>query len=171
MDIFIEYMVKRKKKATDYVKIFGTLILGLALIFVVSVVFAMVPYITSLVLLAIAGVIYLMYYFITAVNVEYEYILTNMEIDIDAIINTKRRKRLTTVNLRSAEYFGKKSDGEFKRYSEDKGLKKIYACRDANDPETCYIVYFENDDKKMLLFDPNEKILEKVKLYIPKRSF
>ena len=146
MDVFIEYMVKRKKKVTDYIKIFGTLISGLILIYIVINVFFMIPFITSFVLVAIAGVIYGMYHLITSVNVEDEYILTNSELDIDSIMNTKRRKRLTTVNIRQIECWGKIVEKSAESYLDNKSVKKIYACKDIDDPETYFLVYHHDDD-------------------------
>lgn len=168
MDIFVEYMVKRKKTAADYLKIFGTLVLGLILIFVVSIVFASIPFITSFILLAVAGVVYLMYHIITSVNVEYEYALTNAEIDVDEIINIRKRKRLTTVNVKNSEFFGYRSDERFEKYFGDRNIKKVFACEDKNAPETRYIVYTEDDDKKMLLFNPNQKIEERIEKIKPR---
>lgn len=170
MDVFIEYMVKRKKSAADYIKILATLILGLVLIFVVSVVFAAIPYITSFILLAVAGVIYAMYHLITSVNVEYEYALTNNELDVDAIINTRKRKRLTTANLRQVECWGRKSDRSFESNFQNKSIKKIVACEDIKDPDTYFMVYYNDDERNMLLFNPNEKILKKIELLNPQRG-
>ena len=170
MDVFIEYMVKRKKKAADYIKILATLVLGLILIYIVTNVFFMIPFITSFVLVAIAGVIYGMYYFITSVNVEYEYILTNNELDVDSILNTKRRKRLTTVNIRQIETWGQIGEKRAESYSDNKSLKKIYACKDIDDSETYFLVYYHDDDKNMLLFNPNEKILQRIERLNPQRG-
>lgn len=52
-------------------------------------------------------------------SVEYEYIVTNGEMDIDKIIAKRRRKRLITVNARTFERFGpfKESDHAGETYS------------------------------------------------------
>ena len=130
----------------------------------------MIPFITSFVLVAIAGVIYGMYYLITSVNIEYEYILTNNELDIDSIMNTKRRKRLTTVNIRQIESWGKIGEKGAENYFENKSVKKIYACEDINDAETYFLVFYHDDDKNMLLFNPNEKILQRIERLNPQRG-
>ena len=170
MDVFIEYMVKRKKTAKDYLKILATLFLGLVFIYVVTIVFVSVPFITSFLLLAIAGIIYGMYFLVTSVNVEYEYILTNNELDVDAIINTRKRKHLTTVNIRQIECWGKKSDHSFKSNFENKSVKKIYACEDVENPDTYFVVYYKDEDKNMLMFNPNEKILQRIERLNPQRG-
>lgn len=170
MDVFIEYMVKRKKTALDYAKIFGIFVFGFVLIGVVSVVFAAIPFITSFILLAIAAVIYAMYFLISSVNVEYEYILTNVELDVDSIMNQKRRKRLATFSIKQLEAWGKGSDHSFSKYMESKSLKKIYACIDAKDPDVYFVVYNNDDEKAMLLFNPNEKILKRIEFYNPQRG-
>lgn len=169
MDVFIEHMVQKKKNITDYVKILATLVIGLILIFVVSVVFMSVPYIASFMLLAVAGVIYLMYQLITSINVEYEYALVNSELDVDKILNAKKRKSVCSVNLRHIDYFGSLSDSEYERFSSNPEIKKVYACTDITDVNTKFIVFSAEDEKKMLLFDPNEKMIERVEFYNRRR--
>ena len=169
MDVFIEHMVQKKKNITDYVKILATLVIGLILIFVVSVVFMSVPYIASFMLLAVAGVIYLMYQLITSINVEYEYALVNSELDVDKILNAKKRKSVCSVNLRHIDYFGSLSDSEYERFSSNPEIKKVYACTDKTDVNTKFIVFSAEDEKKMLLFDPNEKMIERVEFYNRRR--
>lgn len=170
MDVFIEYMVKRKKSALDYAKILATLIAGLVVIYVVATIFTMIPFINSFILIAIAGVIYVMYILITSVNLEYEYIITNDELDVDSIANRRKRKQLTTVNLRHIECRGKISDKSFENYFHNKSVKKIYACKDIKDPETYFMVYYNNDNKNMLLFNANDKILKRIEVLNPQRG-
>ena len=84
--------------------------------------------------------------------------------------NRRKRKRLTTVNLRQIESRGKISDRSFDNYFQNNSIKKIYACEDAKDPETYFIVYYKDDDKNMLLFNPNDKILKRIEVLNPQRG-
>lgn len=107
MDIFTEQMVKKTKTATDSVikglMIFLTVILT-AVILLISLMLGSA--ILSIGVLLIAGIIYGCYYLIKQRNIEYEYILTNGEIDVDKIINQSKRKRLLTVKVSDFENFG-----------------------------------------------------------------
>ncbi len=168
MDVFVEYMVKRRKTAADFIKIILTLLLGLALVFVVTVLFAAIPFITSFILVAVAGVCYLAYRIITSVNVEYEYILTNSDLDVDAIISARKRKRLASINLRQIDSFGKLSGSESRVLG--RSYKYIMAAEDKKAENTYYIVFDNDEEKSVLLFTPNEKIIKRIEMLNPQKG-
>ena len=96
MDIFIEYMVKKRKKAADYLSAAALAVLGVIVILAVFIaLMTLVPQLSSIALLAVAGIGWLDYRLITSFNVEYEYSLVNSEMDVDKIINVRKRKRMT----------------------------------------------------------------------------
>ena len=169
MDVFVEYMVKRKKTAMDYIKVLGILVTGLLIVFILPMFAAWIPMIGSLLFVVVALVVYLMYKLVTSINVEYEYTLTNSEMDVDKIINLRSRKKVTEVNFHKIECFANIRNAAFNNYSKDFNIKKIYACRDSRDDETYFVVY-ENDDKRtMLLFTPNEKMCKNIKMLNPQK--
>lgn len=171
MEVFIEYMVKRKKTAADYMKVMCVLFGGLLVIFLATVLLSPIPFVGSFVFLIVAGIIYFMYYLVTSINLEYEYILTDTELDVDKIINIRRRKRMTTVNIRGVDCFGRVSSPELKRYSENAKIKKLYACRDIRDDETKFVVFTSNEEVKLLFFDPNEKITDRIRTLNPQKTY
>ncbi len=168
MDIFIEYMVKKRKKAADYLSAAALAVLGVIVILAVFIaLMTLVPQLSSIALLAVAGIGWLDYRLITSFNVEYEYSLVNSEMDVDKIINVRKRKRMTCVNLRGLEAFGKGSGREFDSYMRNSAVEKIYACRDKSDPEVFYAVYLENERRKMILFNPNAKMIDRINTLNP----
>ena len=46
-------------------------------------------------------------------------------------------------------------------------VEKIYACRDKSDPEVFYAVYLENERRKMILFNPNAKMIDRINTLNP----
>ena len=173
MDIFTEYMVKKKKTVQDYlvmtaISVFGTLLVLVLFVLLMGI----IPQIASLGLLVIAGIGYGIYWLITSFNLEFEYSMVNYEIDVDKIINVRRRKRLTTVNIRGLEAFGTANGNrhEFESYLKNSNTEKIYACRDKNDGNVFYAVYQEKEKQKMLLFNPNEKMLDTIKKLNPQKA-
>ncbi len=164
MDIFVEYLVKKKKKTVDYLKMAGISFGGtLVLFFAFLMLTAYIPQLSSIALLLVVGGFYGIYLLITSFNIEYEYSMVNNEIDIDKIVNVRRRKRMTTINIRTIECFGRKNDGsEFESCMKNTHTEKIYACRDKDDDSVYYAVYRENDADKMILFNPSDKMLEKM---------
>ena len=173
MDIFIEEMIERKRKWYDVLFVlalagFSTLVT--VVMFSVSV---SMPAISSLSFFIIVGVYYVSYRVAVSRNVEYEYAMVGNEIDIDAIINRKKRKRLTTVNARKLEEFGRRSKdaSTFEKYASDITVKKVYACRDKSDADVCFAVYVEDGIKKILVFDPCDEIIETVVKFNPRKTF
>ncbi len=171
MDIFIEEMVERKRTAKDVAIVFGLMVLSVIFSYLLLVVvFPLVPQFGSVLFLLTAGVIYIAYRFSMSFNVEYEYSLVQNEIDVDKIMNRRKRKRLTTVNIKGLESFGRCGESpEYKRFSGDISVKKIYACEKVNDEKNYFVVYFENSIRVMTVFSPSEKIVEVIEKLNPKR--
>ncbi len=170
MEIFIEEMVKKRKDGAYYAKLLG---LGALCAFLVVLLMGVILPIFSglgpIIFLATAGCIYGAYYLATSEELEFEYSLVNNEIDIDKIVNRKKRKHVTTANLRELDDFGTIKNPEFARYFRDAGVKKIYACRDKNAEDVFFLVYSENTVKKMLIFSPSEKIIDIIVKYNPQK--
>lgn len=165
MDVFLEQIVAKKRTGQDTLKIVGIILAALILIFAALFILpALVPMLSSLSLLIAAGVIYGAWYLLSTTSVEYEYILTNGEIDVDKIIARRKRKRLITVNTRNFTEFGpyRPQQHQGKQYS-----ATIFACVAPDAPNTYYAV---TDHPKyghcMLVFNPNEKILTHAKQFI-----
>lgn len=155
MTEFIEYMVERKKTALDIIMAFLIFALGIIIVF-----FLMgLPINGTLSALLIIGVVYVLYKFVAKINTEYEYIITNNEMDIDRIINKRTRKRIDTVNLRRVSEFGFCVNGKENRYLNDGSIQKIIACRDRSE-KCAYLVYTQDEMKKVLLFTPNDEMKE-----------
>lgn len=170
MDIFIEYMVKKKKGMQDYLLMFGISLFGVAALFLVFVILmSIIPQIASIILLLVVGGFYGIYRLITSFNLEYEYSLVNSEMDVDKIINVRKRKRLTTVNLKGLEAFGTigGSRSEYESYLRKANVEKIFACIDKNDDSACFAVYNEKEHQKMLVFNPNDKMVDRIKKLNP----
>ena len=108
-DIYLEYILKKKKtggqKAIIAVIIFAAIIVSLALLLLIFATatalsgtqFGSFSFSIGLVLIAFAW--YGAYLLMSMQNIEYEYILTNSEIDIDKIMSKKARKRISQAIL------------------------------------------------------------------------
>ncbi|MBE7032213.1 MAG: FHIPEP family type III secretion protein [Ruminococcaceae bacterium] len=170
MEIFIEEMVKKHKDGLYFAKLFALgVVCAVIVALLMGVVLPIFPGFGSIIFLLSAGCVYGAYYLIIAEELEFEYSLVNNEIDIDKIVNRKKRKRITTANLRTLESFGTAKNPDFARYLRDAGVKKLYACRDKNADDVFFLVYSENTVKKMLIFTPSEKIIDIIVKYNPKK--
>lgn len=165
MDVFVEQMVKRRMTGKDLFLVFACLILAV-LIFIFSVFFMPIVLGELAFLGAIVGVgvIYAAYFLITNMNVEYEYIITNGEIDIDKIIGKRKRKRLVTANIRTFEDFGLYKQEE---HSGNNYTNRIFST-ESTYSENYYAVFTHAKFGKVLLvFTPDERTVEALKKYIP----
>jgi len=97
-DVFKEQIVKRKQTVKDTaIKI--CLIVLVILIFFVTMMSPLGPF--AVIITAAAG--FGAYYLMTFLSVEYEYVFTNGELDVDAIYSRARRKRLMSVVVKDFE--------------------------------------------------------------------
>ena len=104
---------------------------------------------------------------ITSFFVEYEYILTNFDLDIDKIINQAKRKRLCTIDLHTATEYGKVGEGF--SVGEDETLVKASACNPELDD---YFLRFEHKSlgKAVLVYTPSIEILEMIHSVCPRKA-
>lgn len=114
MDTFFEQIVKKQKGAKEWTIILATILLGL----VVAVAYFLFIY--QFFIVVLAGLIYGGWWLITAQNVEYEYCVTNGDIDVDQIVARRKRRRLVSVAGRKIEtlqpYDPTAPMGKYQRY-------------------------------------------------------
>ena len=101
MDNICEQIVVKSRTSSDRIKVV-LIILGMALLSAVLLFLAFITGFLVFLLVAIAGVVGGIY-LLNGIEVEYEYIITNNELDIDKIIGRRTRKRMITVDLSKAE--------------------------------------------------------------------
>ena len=174
MDVFIEYMVKKQNTAKDIVLkllcVLGAVVLLAVALFAIPLA-AQLGQIGQLItmiapLIGVGGV-FGAWYLITSMNVEYEYILTNGEMDVDKIVARRRRKRMITVNARKFEAFGpyKPQEHTGKDYA-----GRVYACVSSEDPGNYYAVFNHATlGKTLLVFTPNDRVLDGLRGFIPRQ--
>lgn len=164
MDLFIEKMVRKKKDIKDYLIIFFIVILALFVIYLLPF------YLRSFALVADVGVLYGAYKLIRARNKEYEYALTNGEIDIDVIIDKKKRKKIFTANCKEFEVLEKINGSHYRQYA-GKVTKTIKAVSSMKAEDIYYFVLYREKDKIMVYFEPDDKMIKAIKTYIPEKVF
>lgn len=161
-DVFIEYMVKKKKDGKD-IAIIVLLILAVIVLTYVSLLF--LPSISFFVLvLSCFGA----YKLITMRNLEFEYSFTNGFIAVDKIMNKSSRKRVTAFECSDVEDIGEYEKN--KARLENRNVeKRIFASENpAGGPNSWFVIMNSpKTGKTLLVFDPNEKMQEAIKKAIP----
>ncbi len=171
MDTFIEYMVKKKRDGADWLKIFGAIFGALAITFVLGFLVTITDSMLFILWFALCVVVwYGVYIVISRQNIEYEYTLTNGELDVDAIYSKRRRVHLLTVRVRSFDMCAPAYDEKYKNeYLGVKEIKRIYKYAGSMDSSNLYFADFlQSGDKVRLCFEPSKKMIEAIRLFNPK---
>ena len=156
MDVFVEQIVKKEVSGKDWaLRIIigiGMGVLGAVSLFVLLFVFPLLG------MLLLFATIWGGYFLITGTDCEYEYIVTNGEIDIDKIIAKRKRVRLITAKASSFEAFG-----EYKNAPDiDGGVTTVSAV--GTDGGEVYYADFKHPSagNVRLIFSPSEKVIEAI---------
>ena len=150
MDLFIEKIVTKKKTGLDSLIVFGTFFLGILLIILVFIV-QLPDIISSFRLIIMAAIGYGIYRLVKSKNLEFEYAVTNGELDIDKIIAQKKRKRIFSAHCRNFEILAKvHSDKYNESYS---GItNKIFAGSDMRVEDMYFaVLYFQEKEQYYIL--------------------
>lgn len=155
MDIFCEYMVKRKKGAKEIVQVVG-IVFAAILISLLLLVF-----LGDLSFWFICGTWYGAWWLISRNNVEFEYIVTSTILDIDKITAKRSRKRILSVDLKEisscSTIYGTSSEN----------IKIIDATPNGAEDGVYAVDFDKNGTRTRLLFKPNKKMLFEIKKASP----
>lgn len=161
MDNICEQLVQKRKSGRDIAK-YAAICAGLVLCAAACVFFAF--YIgTSLLLIASMIPVFFLVWILMDVNIEYEYIITNNEMDIDKIIGKRRRKRMITVDLKNAEDFG-----GYPSQADIDAQTTVHATSGLERDAHYLIVRHRDYGKVKVIFNPNEKLREAIAREFPK---
>lgn len=166
MDIFLEKIVKKKKTMTDYAIIAGIIFLSILLVLVIL----SFKFLGSLVPLLLVGICYIAYILIRNRSIEYEYILTNGDLDIDMIIAERKRKRIFSGTCKDFEMIAKLTSGKYD-YNYQNNKDRIVAVSSMNSPDVYFISINKDGKNTLVFFEPHAKMIESFKKYIPLKVF
>lgn len=165
MDIFIEQMVKKKRKLVDFALVAIIMMLGLILsALAVYLILIFVPYMIFISFIIVFAFMFFAIRIAQGTKLEYEYSVTNQYLVIDKIIAKRRRKNVVDIKMSNIDTFCKIND---KRLDNIKINKSVFACEDYEDEDTYVIVY--HDPKygtKAVAFNPNDEIFNAMRPYL-----
>lgn len=161
-NFFIEQLIKRETTPKDMALKVAIIIGGVVLSGAVAL---LVP---ALSFIIIAGVIFGAWYLLQRTNKEYEYIFTNGELDIDTIFSKTKRAKSFNSEVRQFQIVAKVDDanyaGELSKYDQ-----VLDYSSGTNEKSTYAAILTHKGKRTKMLFEPNEKILEAMKYYIPQK--
>ena len=161
MDSFCEQILRKKKGPLDWAIIVGTILLALAAM-VASVYLS--AYISGLFVIILAGIAYGAWWLITSLNVEYEYCVTNGDIDVDQIVAQRKRKRLVSVPGRKVEFllpYDPAAGGKYDR-------RVLVAASEKEEGLWCFAYHSKKNGHTFVVFQPDERVLRSLYEGLPK---
>lgn len=166
-DVFKEYLIKQKKSPKDVMAqtglVVGAIVLcGLLFIFGGDFIGPIL----------IVGVLFGTVFLFNKCNREYEYILTNNELDIDVIYNRNARKRVMTIDMKKINVMASIKDERHTNELNRPGLKLINAS-DNTEEENTYAIITETEKNGLckVLITPNDTLLDELYKQAPNKVF
>ena len=159
MDTFIEQIVRKKKTPLQYLLMVGVVLLALVVVLAVWVVA------TPLVLFVLAGAAFGAWWVITEQNNEFEYCVTNGDIDIDRIIAKRKRKRLVSVSGRKVE-----SLLPYDPAKPTTGYQRVVVTAPSlkEDGLWSFTYHSKRNGHTLVVFQPEERVLKALYAGLPK---
>ncbi len=160
MDIFSEQLVAKKRTGADIAKIVLTL-LGCSIVGLAAIFFGLLTGFLVLVLIGMA-IIGIGFWLSAGFSVEYEYIITNNEMDIDKILGKRRRKRMITVDISRAT--------AFEPYPGQDTEADVIVHASTGTEQDAYCLVCEHNDygKVRVIFNPNERTRDSIIKELPR---
>ncbi len=160
MDIFSEQLVAKKRTGADIAKIVLTL-LGCSVVGLAAIFFGLLTGFMVLVLIGMA-IVGIGLWLSTGFSVEYEYIVTNNEMDIDKILGKRKRKRMITVDISRAT--------AFEPYPGQDTEADVIVHASTGTEENAYCLVCEHSDygKVRIIFNPNERTRDSIIHELPR---
>ena len=158
MDTFFEQIVKKKKGPAEWAIIAAVILAAVALVAVVWI-------FGVLAVIATVGIAYGAWWLATTQNVEYEYCVTNGDIDVDKIVARRKRVRLVSVAGRKvralAPYDPAKPLGKFQR--------TVMVAPSLAEEGLWYFTYHsKKNGNTFVVFQPNDRVLRQLYAGLPK---
>lgn len=163
-DVFNEQLIKRKQTLKD-TAIRVCLIILVILILILS--FSLIGPQLGVIVTAAAGfgAAYLMSFF----KVEYEYVFTNGELDIDVIYNQSRRKRIFSAHVNDIEIMAHAEDrnheSEFANFQD----LKDYSTGEITPNTYMFMINYKSKRTKVII-EPNEKMMKAISGVLTRRK-
>ena len=155
-DVFKEQIVKRKERPKDKMKRVG-LILAVILIFIIAIMSPAASFAPVITLAAGFGAFYLTSF----LKVEYEYVFTNGELDIDIIYNRSRRKRVFSAHVNKFEIMAHVEDMNHAGSFSGAQVTHDYSSGQVG-PDTYAFLINKDGKQQKIIFEPNEKMLKAI---------
>lgn len=157
MDMFVEQLVSRKKGAREHLIVYGTLFAALLIVvclggfLLLTTGFLVLPFLLA-VLVGWGA-----WWIIGSQSVEYEYSVTNGDIDIDRIVAQRRRQRIVAVAGKRIESLAPYRAADHAQKAYDRRI--VAAPSDAAPGLWCFAYHGKRNGHTLVIFQPEDRVL------------
>lgn len=157
-EFYTEQLVKQKATLSTMIKK-SAVVVFVIVMFLVAILISLAA--IPLFIGAVALAVFLWKRF----NLEFEYLYYNGDLDIDKIMGMQKRKRVFSANVKTMEVIAPSGSFELQQYQ---NLKK-YDCSTNSGNKTYEMVIPHKGQKVRVIFEPNEKILQDLRRWEPRK--
>ena len=163
MDTFFEQLIRIRLNGKAKLIISLIIIVDALIILGVSY-FALALGMLEIIVLILAAAIYGGYKLISLLVIEYEYIYTNGDLDVDKIIAKSNRKRMVSIKCSEVEKYG-----EYKGQPAPGSVKNTFIfCNPESEGQVYLIAKDRNLGMVMIVLAPEERIRAELEKAIPR---
>ena len=165
-ELFLEQMIRRGDRRSVLVK--------RVIIVLSAVVVGVFPFLLSPQLSFYAGPVLLLAAALAGwilwrrASVEYEYIFTDGNIDIDVIYSAVSRKHVVTVDVKKCRVIAPALDAAAQAVQQEKHDQTVRAIEGDIDERTYVMAETQGEKRVLIYFQPNEAFLEAIRKYAPR---
>lgn len=152
MDMFVEQIIYRKKTKSQVA--LAVLIMALTSILVVM----LFLFLRSFALILMLPLGYGMWWLLSGMNIEYEYCITNGDIDIDRIIARRKRERVVSVSINKLESAGRYDPKKWQGRQVDRVV--FAAPSEKEEGLYCFSYRSKKRGHTLVVFQPNERVMD-----------
>ncbi|MBQ8803427.1 MAG: hypothetical protein IJZ53_07340 [Tyzzerella sp.] len=159
-DFYTEQLVKQKSTGVTVLKKAGLIVAIIIGVFIMLMnpVLVIIP----------ALLIWLAIFLFKRMDLEFEYLYFNGDLDIDKIMGMQARKRVFSTSIKDIEVVAPSGSVELQQY---RNLKAMDFSSKEENAKFYEMVATHKGQKVRVIFEPNEKILKEMHLLAPRKVF
>ena len=165
LDVVCEQIVQKRFEGKEMLKLYGigifALTVGALLVVLTVVLMKMGSALTPVIVLLLAGLIWLTVRMFRSLFVEYEYDLVNGELTIDKIVSQSSRSTLLSFDLKQVEKFYQFDIESFNRNE----YENVFFYSYSESPADAVVLVYPDSDygRTALVISPDERMFEALK--------
>lgn len=158
-DFYTEQLIKKRTDGKD-------IAMKILLVVVTVISFFIAFFMPFLILLPIVMIVADVILF-RRMDVEYEYIYINGDLDIDKVMHKEKRKHMFSVNVNDMEMLA--PEGAFQLQTYRTGKVYDYSSGDASSGNRYVLVFTKSGETSKVIFEPNKDLVEGFFLMAPRK--